>query len=83
MRTAPGRGTQAVPLPGGPQALWHKPQFGLELEIDHAAHGFNPWSISARSEHMQPKHGANESAYDTSRGRESKNKVQYLAHEES
>ena len=71
-----------VSLPGGSTlARWCKLQLGFSVGIDGALHRLNPWSVSARSENLQLKHGANESAYDTARGREAKNKVQHRAHE--
>ena len=69
-----------VSLPGGSTlAQWRKPLLVLAVGIDDALDGFYPWGVSARSEHVQPKHGANESAYDTARGREAKNKMQHRA----
>ena len=71
--TGAGEGPlKPLALPGGPSAIWYIEQLGLSVEIALEAHGSNPWSISARSEHLQPKHGANESAYDSARERTAK-----------
>ena len=41
------------PSPEGPLARWRKPLLGLAVGIDGALHRLNPWSVSARSEHVQ------------------------------
>ena len=71
------------PSCGSPLARWRKPQVDSESGPDRALLGFNPWSVSARSEHLQAKHGANESAYDTSRGRTAKESRDLRAQKES
>ena len=55
------------PSPEGPLARWRKPLLGFSVFIDSALQRFNSWSVSARSEFIQSKHGVNESAYDTAR----------------
>jgi hypothetical protein len=50
VRGALGRGTQAVPLPRGSPARWHKPQLARTVKTDSSPHGF------ARTVFGQPKH---------------------------